>query len=322
MKKRTLALGLFLTLTSLSYGCASNIKKEKDVTSKVYEKVEKKYITDARAQWISRNTIAWKLPDYNRSYYDFSINYSPNADIIKKDGKISGGKSVKLKFKGPIEDGDPILTKYPYLKGYMKLDTSNIEQERLKPEILRSNIIISASNVNGELLDATQIQNYGVLDEIYNYTKNDLGLTFNRFNQPTLKIWAPTAKSVKVLFFNNPNDITPVKIRKLDEQVNEGVWTYSGVDEWIGMYYLYEVEVYSPLSGTVETNYVTDPYSLNLSPNGKKSQIVNLDEPKVKPDGWDSLKKPELDSFTDISLYELHVRDFSIKDPITPTILP
>lgn len=314
MKKRTLALSLFLALSSLSYGCASNIKQEKDVISKVYEKVEKKYITDARAKWISRNIIAWKLPNYNKSYYDFSLNYSPNADIIKKDGKILGGKKVKLKFKGFIESGDPILSKYPYLKGYAKLDTSNIEQERLKPEVLRSNIVISVSNVNEEVIEATQIQNYGVLDDIYNYTKNDLGLTFNRFNQPTLKIWAPTAKSVKVLFFNSPNDVVPVKVRKLDEQVNEGVWTYSGVDEWIGMYYLYEVEVYSPLSGTVETNYVTDPYSLNLSPNGKKSQIVNLDEQKVKPDGWDNLKKPELKSFNDISLYELHVRDFSAKD--------
>ncbi|HEX2061744.1 MAG TPA: pullulanase-type alpha-1,6-glucosidase, partial [Thermoanaerobaculia bacterium] len=40
--------------------------------------------------------------------------------------------------------------------------------------------------------------------------------------------------------------------------------------------------------------------------------------PSLKPAGWDSLVKPELDAPEDITLYELHVRDFSADDASVP----
>jgi pullulanase/glycogen debranching enzyme len=83
-------------------------------------------------------------------------------------------------------------------------------------------------------------------------------------------------------------------------------------------YYLYEVKVFSRQEGQVVTNVVTDPYSLGLSADSLKSLVVDLDSPLTKPLSGESIGKPSLTSPTDIVLYELHIRDFSISDDSVP----
>ncbi len=73
-----------------------------------------------------------------------------------------------------------------------------------------------------------------------------------------------------------------------------------------------------PATGAVETNIVTDPYSVSLSTNSARSQIVDLSDPALAPAGWDTVAKPDLAAPEDISVYELHVRDFSIFDETVP----
>lgn len=43
--------------------------------------------------------------------------------------------------------------------------------------------------------------------------------------------------------------------------------------------------------------------------------MVNLDSDTLKPEGWDNLanEKPDILSFSDISIYELHIKDFRYK---------
>ena len=55
---------------------------------------------------------------------------------------------------------------------------------------------------------------------------------------------------------------------------------------------------------------VADPYSRGLAADGERSQVVALGAAELKPDGWDGHASPPLASLSDISLYELHVRDF------------
>jgi len=62
------------------------------------------------------------------------------------------------------------------------------------------------------------------------------------------------------------------------------------------------------------SNTVTDPYSLSLNANGQRSFVANLDSDTLKPQAWDQHKIPQLAHPTDIALYELHIRDFSISD--------
>lgn len=81
---------------------------------------------------------------------------------------------------------------------------------------------------------------------------------------------------------------------------------------------MYEVTVFHPSSQRVEVCMVNDPYSRGLSANGGRSLFVNLQDPSLKPEGWESLadEKPQLESFADIVIYELHIRDFSVNDKV------
>lgn len=49
-----------------------------------------------------------------------------------------------------------------------------------------------------------------------------------------------------------------------------------------------------------------------LSANSTRTWLVDINNETLKPLAWDGLvaEKPRLDSFSDISIYELHIRDF------------
>ncbi|MEK7434748.1 MAG: alpha-1,6-glucosidase domain-containing protein, partial [Cyanobacteriota bacterium] len=239
-------------------------------------------------------------------------------DITFQNGKIKSVDKIELTCKGVIKSGDSLAEKYHYVQGHLKIDTSSIEQDRMIRRLQTKNLIISVENDDGTVIDATRLQTYGILDDLYTYKNNDLGVTFNRYRQPTLRLWAPTARVVRVLIYKNPNDTQYEKIREMEYDVYSGVWHLLGAGDWENKYYKYEVEVFSPLSGNLETNYVTDPYSISLSANGEKSQILDLNSSKNMPEGWETYQKPLLESFNDISLYELHMRDFSAKDKSVP----
>ena len=54
-----------------------------------------------------------------------------------------------------------------------------------------------------------------------------------------------------------------------------GVWRHEGDMSLDRQLYRYEVTVYHPITGNVETLLVTDPYSVSLT-NGRFSRFVNL----------------------------------------------
>jgi hypothetical protein len=80
-----------------------------------------------------------------------------------------------------------------------------------------------------------------------------------------------------------------------------GIWSYSGTDLY-GKYYLYETQVYVRSTNKVETNVVTDPYSVSLARNSIRSHIVSLDDAQLQPRGWRTLIKPRLTAPEDIVL--------------------
>ena len=93
-----------------------------------------------------------------------------------------------------------------------------------------------------------------------------------------------------------------------------GIWSTRQPGDLSGNYYTYLVDVVVPGLGVVR-NRVTDPYSISLDANSKRSYIANLDAPALKPEGWDLADAPsKVAAQTDMVIYELHVRDFSIND--------
>jgi pullulanase-type alpha-1,6-glucosidase len=182
-------------------------------------------------------------------------------------------------------------------------------------EVLKGQLAVIARSQSGVAVDATGVQIAGVLDDLYTYD-GPLGVTFEG-DVPTLRLWAPTAQSVTLHTFASATASYAEKT-PMEWDDSTGVWSVTGQADWKNKFYLYEVQVFAPSTGKMETNLVTDPYSLSLSMNSKRSQIVNLADEGSKPEGWDEVTKPSLDAPEDIVIYELHIRDFSISDRTVP----
>ena len=266
-------------------------------------------IAKQRAIWISKDTILWKIS--GGSGLKYALIYSADAKLELSPEGILNGTSVPLTFvsdKPSVE----ILREYPHLRDYAVFkvtDTSNLAN------ILKGQVAVVARSQAGKDVDATGVQIPGALDDLYPYD-GPLGVTFDGA-VPTLRVWAPTAQSVTVFMYDSEKASYANKL-PMQWDASTGVWNLTGDESWKGKYYLYEVKVFAPSTGKIETNLVTDPYSISLSMNSKRSQIVDLNDAELKPQGWDSVQKPALATPEDIVIYELHIRDFSVSDQTVP----
>lgn len=259
------------------------------------------------AHWVSGDTLAWNIARIPGA--DYQLHYSATAELELTDQGVIGGESIALTYDrtGMTDD---IIARFPHLEQDFYALTIAPEDLALVPEILRGQIALSATTQQGVLLDATSIQIPGVLDDLFFYD-GELGVTLDD-GVPTIRVWAPTAQQVRLHLFEDSDPATESTI--YDMTYADGVWTVEGETEWINQYYLFEVTVYAPAERAIVTNLVTDPYSLSLSMNSTRSQIIDLNDPALMPAGWAETEKPALTAPEDIVIYELHVRDFSIND--------
>lgn len=267
----------------------------------------------AGAHWLTNNTIAWKaLPATAASYRLYT---AADGGIALTEGKLSGGQPIELSRQSSGLSGE-LATRFPQLAGLPVLTIPAADADRAK-ELLKGQAVVAALDASGAVIATSGLQIPGVLDSVYpGALHRDLGLRW-RGNKPELALWAPTARSVNVKVYPNgsggdPSAVVPMTVD------NDGVWTLKGDKHWKGAYYLYEVEVYVPETGKVEHNTVTDPYSLGLSTNSERSLFLDPDDKALAPEGWSKLSKPALAKPEDLSIDELHVRDFSISDQSVP----
>jgi len=267
-----------------------------------------------QAHWVSGDMILWKVAGSPGNRY--SLHYSPEAQLALAATGITGGTEIPLTFVGG-GPGEAIIARFPHLKGYTTLKLPAAELAKV-PEMLRGQVAVTALDPAGRVIDSTGLQLPGVLDDVYRYD-GPLGVTWEG-GAPTLRVWAPTARAVSLLLYDNS---TTGASRGVPMQFDaaSGVWRVTGEASWKNKFYLLSVQVYVPSTGRFETNLVTDPYSYSLSTNGRRSQFVDLDDPALKPPGWEAVSKPPLEAPEDIVLYELHVRDFSAHDPSVPAEL-
>ena len=95
------------------------------------------------------------------------------------------------------------------------------------------------------------------------------------------------------------------------------MWTVVGEPSWKGAGYLWNVDVFVPSQGEVVTNQVTDPYSVALTTDSKQSVIADLTDPELYPEEWNNSPDAPATPAAE-TIYELHVRDFSIADETVP----
>lgn len=265
-------------------------------------------VAGASAHLIDGSTLIWqggKDKPHVRLYYTESGTIKANAEGVFDFPYLSlTATSLTAEQQA----------KYPHLKDAAAFALPSGKD--LKP-LLKGELVAIGTDADGILQGATLVQSAGALDALYaeEATKLAYGAIVEGGNV-TFRLWAPTATSVKLALFDEQHKALGERTMTRDEA--SGSWSVQGGSELVGKFYRYDIEVYHPLSRKLESYQVTDPYSLSLAMNSEFSQVVDLDDPALKPEGWDSLKAPHSQQNpADITIYEAHVRDLTGNDEST-----
>lgn len=264
--------------------------------------------TNRRGVWVDESIIAWDY--FGADSYELHYDLSGSAINVP----ATAGAGVPLSFAGTATANS--YPKSPNVAGYDLWEIPSMSLP-LVPDMLKGDYAIAAY-AGGALVGTSRVQAQGVLDALYSFD-GELGLTYNGAT-PSLALWAPTARSVTLHRYTNTLTTTVSIPHVMSLNPSTGVWSITGDSAWDKQYYQYEVEVFVPATGQLEHNFVTDPYSINLSLDSQRSQFLDIyNDPALKPIGWDSFTKPAYTAPEDMAIYEVHVRDFSIRDF---TVLP
>jgi pullulanase-type alpha-1,6-glucosidase len=265
-----------------------------------FSSVSKDWHKKQEGFWLDNNHVAW--------------NVKGDSKVQLWSEKLDGSDAQRfaLKSVGTVAQNDDLAKRFPWLKDYQcfQIESKGLDID----QAIRTRL--SLVKFSGKMVEKrVGIQLFGLLDYSYFYD-GPLGVGFDG-NSPSLAVWAPTAQKVRVHLYHKSDSSKPVFTRDMDR--NEvGVWSVQGNSHWNNMFYLYEVTVYMPVTGSYVTSKVTDPYSCSLGINSKKSQIVKMQSIDLKPSDWDRYSKKYQEDFEDIVLYELHVRDFSWSSKVVP----
>lgn len=157
---------------------------------------------------------------------------------------------------------------------------------------------------NYEHLSTLMKNNIYKFEKLFFYD-GSLGVNYSK-NSSKFIIWAPLASKVFLLLYGKEGRDLKHKeyeIIKMNPGQN-GIFEVKINRDLNLQYYNYLI-----VNGDV-IQEVVDPYAKSVSINGLRSQVVDLNE--TNPNGWSNDKRPDFISFQGSSIYEIHIRDFSI----------
>lgn len=245
----------------------------------------------------------------------------------------------------PLTPGDvpaDVAEDFPHLAGHLALAAEGLTRHQAASALRGA---LRLTRHDGETLTAaTGVQVPGVLDDLF-ATDRTLGVTWQAdrpggpgADQASFALWAPTARTVTLQAWPAGTDLDAEPRTFAMTRQQDGAWTldggkavrgldsrfepvrggHGGRASWQGARYRYAVEVYVPSTGQVETNVVTDPYSVGLTLDSTHSVALDLDDRAWQPHVWRTTPAPRVGRAVDQTIYELHVRDFSVSDETVP----
>lgn len=135
------------------------------------------------------------------------------------------------------------------------------------------------------------------------YNGNDLGVQYSP-GSTKFRVWAPEASQVTLRIYDQGHEGTLLETLQMKKSKN-GTWVKKLKGDRVNQYYTMQATI----NGEVK-NEVPDPYAKAVGVNGKRGMIVDL--PSTNPPGWKQTPRPPLNSFADMVIWEIHMRDFSI----------
>ena len=183
----------------------------------------------ARAHWVAADTVAWNLPGVTPGWR-VALHHAPEGGLTLGPDGVSGGTTIPLTYD-PAGLSAEIKAAFPHLAAYAAF---HVPADRLAevPAALKGQLAVSAADAGSTPMDATSLQIPGVLDDLYAYD-GPLGVAFTH-GRPTLRVWAPTARSVKLHLFPTSSAPTPTAVLDLTPVAATGVWRIDGTAAWTG----------------------------------------------------------------------------------------
>lgn len=135
------------------------------------------------------------------------------------------------------------------------------------------------------------------------YNGHDLGVNYTPL-QTKFKVWAPTATSVKLRLYKAGLGGDATRVIDMTKGVS-GTWQIILHHNLKNQYYTFQAFVDGKWLAESP-----DIYAKAVGVNGKRGMIVSM--AATNPVGWAADKKPVLKNFTDMLIYELHIRDLSM----------
>ncbi len=277
----------------------------------------------AEAAWIDGARILWPGRDSSEGVFTLEatmandqiivIVLEPDKSILDHDTEYRYrwmGSGARLRVSANI--GRKINSNFSRFLLGARIQT---EGDLIKAMLRSGATLRHHESVNGEggkTLAQTRLQIAGALDDLYADAQRipDLGVKASA-RDSKFKLWAPTAYSVALCLYSTGDRATVHPMRR---DAKTGAWSIARAGDHRGKLYRYLVDVEVPSVGRV-LQRVTDPYSISVTADGARSVILNLDDAATKPAGWDAMpKRRALRGNADLSIYELHVRDFSVAD--------
>lgn len=273
--------------------------------------------TEARAYWLSSKLIRWPGLTANGKV---KLYISRTGQLkLNKGAKPDGFDEIAALTETDAALDSGIAKRFTYIGPGKVYELAHASLQQLR-SLQQSQVMIVAEDSEGQIIDYTGLQIAGALDDLYKTAANlnDYGSKISKATmtnevQTQFRVWAPTAQRVSICLY--PDGKTKsTSMLPMHPDANTGNWDASIKVDLSGKYYTYLIDVYIPGRGLVR-NRVTDPYSISLTTDSKRSYIADLSSSKLKPQGWDEQKSnTKVKSQTDMQVYELHVRDFSIND--------
>lgn len=269
-------------------------------------------IGKARALWLQRGTIAWAGAPTSHT---FRLYHAAEGGIsVNAETGVNGADGV-LPLSAQSGIG-ALAARYPHLAEATALTLPTKDRERIA-SLIQGQLVVVAFQ-DDKPVRATQVQLQGVIDDLYaaDAARETLGPSFAPSGDATLKLFAPTAREVKLLIGG--------RALAMKRDNASGVWRASVPAALVGSYYAFQVDVWSRQDGGRRHTYtVTDPYAVSLDADawggpGQRALLANLNDAALKPPGWDAHATPAFAAPEDAVLYELHVRDFSASDLTVP----
>ncbi len=272
----------------------------------------------ARAHWLSAGLIRWPGADRAGRY---RLLHSADGRITAAIGARATGvdASIALQhFTGVLPSA--LAERFRFVAEGATLALPDAARAQLS-SLLAGQWVLVREDSNDAVVAATRLQWAGALDDWYAAAATlELGVQA-RARDTSFALWAPTAQAVSVCVYRRGVGAASQRVA-MQRDPTTGSWSATLRRDLSGHYFTYLVDVFVDGVGTVR-NRVTDPYSVSLTTDSKRSYIADLEAPSLEPAGWAAdraamhAKAPAF-AATDSVIYELHLRDFSIADASVP----